>query len=168
MSNSKIKHHITPQCMLKHKDNEFVDHPSNLVEVDFETHKALHKWLFRLTGDSGCEISYWLMATGKPNGRLGVKLSEETKKKMSDAKKGVPKTAKHIENNRKAQLGKNTGNASWSKGKKFSKERVERMTARRMETLRKKKLKVLDKSGTFCYNIRINQWRIICTEYENL
>jgi len=89
-------HHITPKCLLKHKSKEFVDHPSNLVRVKYKHHIALHKWLFMLTGDAGCESAWISMKTGNwYYDSTGIILSEEHKINIGKSLKGKMKGDKH-------------------------------------------------------------------------
>lgn len=115
MFNTKMhKHHITPKCMLKHKSKEFINRPDNLVLVPYNYHIALHKWLYMLTGDLGCEIAFTLMKTGK----FGItSCSKETRLKMSIN----AKTRKYSKETRlKMSLAKK-GRPPWNKGKKLPK-----------------------------------------------
>lgn len=50
------RHHITPRCLLKHREKEFVDRPENIVELTFKQHVKAHKWLAMLTQD---ETLWW-------------------------------------------------------------------------------------------------------------
>lgn len=85
---SKIIHHITPRCMLKHKPKSFVNDPRNLATLNtFEEHLKAHKWLFMLTGDEGCERAYRLMKSEKCD-FSGGKHTQKTRQKMSRCNTG--------------------------------------------------------------------------------
>jgi len=105
-----FKHHITPQCMLRHKSKDFVDHPSNIIRVNYKQHVALHKWLYRLTGHDGCEVAFRAMSGGGAyrtaphtkearekirQANLGGTKSQAIRDKISASKIGVKKSAEH-------------------------------------------------------------------------
>lgn len=97
-------HHITPKCLLKHKSKEFTNHPSNIVRVTTQQHIALHKWLYMLIGERSVESAYYSMRNGKfKYDRTGIdpwnkgikthiKISDETRNKMSNAHQGIKHT----------------------------------------------------------------------------
>ena len=80
-------HHITPRCLLQHKSKSFVDRADNIIRVTLKQHIALHKWLFMLTGDRGCESAYHSMSSKKFHyNRQGRTLSNDTRQKMSESR----------------------------------------------------------------------------------
>ena len=85
----KENHHITPKCMLKHKDKSFIDDSRNLVRIEYKYHIAAHKWLFMLTGHQGCEHAWIVMKTGKFNRNTMIcpKLSKDHRRKISENRK---------------------------------------------------------------------------------
>lgn len=85
------KHHITPRCLLKHKDKSFIDRPDNLVMLTYEQHIKAHKWLYMLLGSSLMESAYMSMKHGKfiNKGGYSNPFSQEHKDNMSKVKKGI-------------------------------------------------------------------------------
>jgi hypothetical protein len=93
------KHHITPKHMGGSDDS------SNLVKVTVEQHAALHKQLWEDFGNwqdelawkglSGISSSQEVVMEATRNAFRGRKHSDETKKRMSERRRGVPKTEEH-------------------------------------------------------------------------
>ena len=148
-------HHIIP----RHAGGS--DDPSNLIELTTEQHALAHKKLFFIYGRWQDELAYLGLSAmidkeevirrsishgGKSNGfygkthtdevkrklseaRKGMKLSEETKRKMSKSKKGMKRSE---ETKRKISEAR--------KGMKFSEEhKIKLSEARKLVWERKKK-----------------------------
>ena len=85
-------HHITPRCLLKHKDDSFVDREDNRKKLPHHQHGKAHQWLFMLLGDAcgiGILQSYYTMVKWHVYYDMtGFKQSEETKRKRSETNKG--------------------------------------------------------------------------------
>lgn len=87
------KHHITPRCLLKHKDKSFINRKYNMVRLPRREHDKAHQWLFMLLGDAcgtGIPHAYYAMVLNKwySDSRRGKPLTKKTKKKISEAHKG--------------------------------------------------------------------------------
>lgn len=92
------------------------DDPENLIEVTPEEHAEIHRKMYEEYGRwqdyvawqglSGRMICEEVVREASRLANLGKTLSQETKNKISEAKKGKKHSKTHIENNRKAQQGK--------------------------------------------------------------
>lgn len=101
------RHHITPQCLLKHKDQSFINSVENIVFLTYKHHTAIHKWLMMLVDDSSVmknshstgplAYSYFKMSSqkfhyseygtylyGDDHHMFGKHHTEETRKVMSE------------------------------------------------------------------------------------
>lgn len=142
------KHHIIPRCWLK-KNNLPVDNSKdNLVLLTSEDHAKVHKLAYLCSKEeikSSLQHAYYMTNNiykeidllGSNNPFYGKKHSEESRKKMSDAKKGrIPwnKGKKASEESRKKMSEAKKGKPSSFKGKKMSEE-----TRRKLSELKKGK-----------------------------
>ena len=127
----KHKHHIVP----KHAGG--TDDPSNLVELTVEEHAEEHRKLYEKYGRLEDKLA-WLGLEGRIGKEeiirqlLSRPHSEETKKKMSIAAKGKPKSESHKKAMRKPHIISEKGlqvlrdTVPSFKGKKHSKEAIEK------------------------------------------
>ena len=144
------KHHIIP----RHSGGS--DDPSNLIELTVEEHALAHKKLFEkhnkiqdriawltLSGQIGKDEAMRMVRSegqkgvlnhryGKPSTMLGKNHTEETKRKMSVARKGIIFTEEHkrkmsesgkgrkqSEEHKRKNSESNKGRVPWNKGKKI-------------------------------------------------
>ena len=132
---------------MKHKPKSFVDDPKNLVDLKYEYHIAAHKWLFMLTGDSGCECAWVVMRTGKfkrdnsgkNNPMYGRKHTEEELLKMSESQKGRIIPEEQRKNMSLAKKGKCFGLNNNFYGKNHSEETKRKMSITRRDMYTGKK-----------------------------
>ena len=98
------KHHIIP----RHAGG--TDDPSNIIELTIEEHALAHKKLYEEHGRWQDEVAYLTLSgqIGKEEAKIraiketntGKKHTEESKRKMSEAKKGV-KRGPHTEESKR-------------------------------------------------------------------
>ena len=142
------KHHIIP----RHAGG--TDDPSNIIELTIEEHALAHKKLYEEHGRWQDELAYLVLSgqIGKEEAKIraikeantGKKHTEESKRKMSEVKKGVKRGPLSEETKRKmseAKKGKTfseehkrkisetrKGQISWNKGKKHTEESKRKMS----------------------------------------
>jgi hypothetical protein len=157
-------HHITPLCSGgEGKQSEWRNHP-NIILLTAREHFICH-WLLTRIYPNNTKLAYafWVMCTLRekrqerytPSSRAyreardkairllkkrrgtftGREHSEETKRKQSEAKKGVLKSKQHRESMSKAQKGK----VPWNKGKKLGPLPVEVREKMKIAKLGKKR-----------------------------
>lgn len=101
------KHHIIPKCWFKLNSLEVDDSEKNLVLLSKEDHAKVHKLAMlcvkdtRMKRNMAC-ASHFLGLSGTK----GYKISEETKKKISETEKGRKHTLEHCRKIAQAHKGK--------------------------------------------------------------
>lgn len=115
-------HHIIPRCLFTKKDRDLMDLKENHVKLSYRDHFIAHKILAEDNPENSSLISaYWRMCHGNRlvatpeeyeevrelfiNSRIGVPLSEETKKKISKSSIGKVMSSEAREKIRIAKLG---------------------------------------------------------------
>lgn len=151
------KHPITPRCLLKHKDKEFVNRPENLVDLTHREHLKAHQWLAMLTNDQLCWFAYLGMKSGKwclsgaDNPMYGIPMTDERRKNISNGNKraykegknrltedGLRRKSKYMKGNQHAKGMTYTHSddakkaiSEFNKGKKMSKKSVVKLKKNR-------------------------------------
>lgn len=129
------KHHIIPRCWFR-KNNLPVDNSDdNLVLLTKEHHRQVHKLAAMCIIGSDMRSAMGFAVHILHGTFIGMHLSEETRKKMSEAKKGHTHTEetriKMSESHKGKHLSEETcrkmseakkGKSSWNKGKSLSEE----------------------------------------------
>ena len=134
------KHHIIP----RHAGG--TDDPSNIIELTIEEHALAHKKLYEEHGRWQDEVAYLTLSgqigkeeatiraikkanTGKTTWMKGKKHTEETKRKMSEAKKGNKNRVgkKHTEETKRNISEAKKGKPSNRAGKKHTEETKRKM-----------------------------------------
>jgi len=95
-------HHIVPRCWFKHYNLEIDNSISNTVLLTWEDHKLVHNLAYKCAKDKwfksklACAAHFFgdtepvIDLSGSNNPMYGKHLSEETKRKISEALKGKP------------------------------------------------------------------------------
>ena len=127
-------HHIIP----KHMGG--TDDPSNLVELTVEEHAEAHRKLYEqhgywqdkvawqglagLIGHDDIMREMWDARKGEGNYFYGKQHSEETKRKISENRKGKGTGLRDNTSYLISNKGKNKGNTPWNKGKTGTRKRT--------------------------------------------
>ncbi len=121
------KHHIIPRCWFKMNNLPVDNSKDNLVLLSYEDHVKVHKlaYMCAMTSKFKGKMAYaYLRLTqgeivandafvGEQNSRYGKPMSEEHRRKLSEAKKG-----KHLSEEHRRKCSESLkGKVPWNKGK---------------------------------------------------
>ena len=137
------KHHIIPKCWFKHNNLEVDNSENNVILLSYEDHAKVHKLAYLCAKTTHMRSAMSLAAhrldkevTGCPyiftaehRQKLSIKskgrhLTEETKKKLSEAHKGKPSywKGKHLTEEAKKKISLNNGSRSKEARERVSKQ----------------------------------------------
>ena len=130
----KHKHHIVPRHMGGSDD------PSNLIELTVEQHAEAHRMLYEEHGHWQDKVAWqglaglighdeimqemWDARKGEGNTFYGKQHSEETRRKISENRKGKGTGPRDNTPYFKGNAGKNKGKTPWNKGKTGTRNRT--------------------------------------------
>lgn len=138
------KHHIIPRCWFKRNNIKVDNSKNNLVLLSLEDHIKVHKLAILCSKDKYIKNAMIgavniitkqniFKINGKNNIRYGIKLSEETKRKISEAQKGKKRAPLTIEHKNKVSMA-----LKGKKKKPFSKSHIENLRLSHLSIFGKK------------------------------